>query len=109
MLGIEGNPSTAYHPQMDGQTEQMNREVEKYLQTYINYQQDNWSEWLPLAEFTYNNAVHEATHQTPFFLNKGCHPRVHPFNQIETMNLAVAEYKNLTRAWETSACFPTMT
>jgi transposase InsO family protein len=37
ILGIEGNPSTAYHPQMDGQTEHINHEVEKYLQMFVSY------------------------------------------------------------------------
>jgi transposase InsO family protein len=71
MLGIEGNLSTAYHPQTDGQTERMNQEVEKYLWMFTNFQQDDWVDWLPLAEFTYNNAVHEVMGQTPFFLNRG--------------------------------------
>jgi hypothetical protein len=37
MLGIEGNPSTAYHLQTDGQTERINREVEKYLRMFIGH------------------------------------------------------------------------
>jgi hypothetical protein len=74
LLGVEGNPSMAYHPQMDGQTKRVNREVEKYLRMFTNHQQDDWADWLPLAEFAFNNAVHEATGQTPFFLNKGRHP-----------------------------------
>jgi hypothetical protein len=31
-------------------------------------------EWLPIAEFAQNDAVHSATHETPFFLNYGQHP-----------------------------------
>jgi hypothetical protein len=74
MLGIEGNLSMAYHLQTDGQTEWMNREVEQYLRMYVNYQQNNLAEWLPLAEFTYNNGIHEAMGHMPFFLNHGRHP-----------------------------------
>jgi len=33
--------STVYHSQKDSQTEQINQEVEEFLQYYMNYQQDN--------------------------------------------------------------------
>jgi len=32
---------------------------------------DNWTEWLPLAEFSYNNKASSATGKSPFFVNKG--------------------------------------
>ncbi|MBW0474496.1 hypothetical protein O181_014211 [Austropuccinia psidii MF-1] len=34
---------------------------------YVSYHQDDWNIWLPLAEFSYNNAEHESTKQSPFF------------------------------------------
>src|SRR6266852_4253559 len=74
LLGIKGNPSTAYHPQTDGQTEWMNQELEQYLRIYVNYQQDDWVEWLALAEFTYNDWEHSTMKCSPFFANYGCHP-----------------------------------
>jgi hypothetical protein len=80
LLGVEGNPSMAYHLQTDGQTERVNHEVEKYLRMFTNHRQDDWADWLPLVEFTFNNAVHEATGQTPFFLNR--HPRALPTNPV---------------------------
>src|SRR5882724_5355355 len=34
------------------------------------------SQLLPLAEFVYNNTSHSATMVTPFFANKGFHPKL---------------------------------
>jgi hypothetical protein len=72
--------TSGYHPEGDGQTERMNQTLEQYLRIYCNYQQDNWSDLLPLAEFSYNNAPNATTGVSPFFANKGYHPNitVHP-------------------------------
>ena len=72
--------TSGYHPEGDGQTEHTNQTLEQYLCIYCNYQQDNWSKLLPLAEFTYNNAPSATTGISPFFANKGYHPNimVHP-------------------------------
>ncbi len=40
----------------------------------MNYQQDDWSSLLLLAEFTYNNAMNKMIRVSPFFTNKGYHP-----------------------------------
>jgi hypothetical protein len=66
--------STAFHPKTDGQTEQMNAGVEQYLRVYVNHQQDNCVQWLPLADFAANNGVSESTKCTPFFAIKGVNP-----------------------------------
>ena len=76
LLDIKVNLSMAYQPKTDGQTERVNQILKKYLQAYINHQQDNWKHLLPLAEFTYNNTQHSATSVTPFFTNKGFHPKL---------------------------------
>src|SRR5882724_1329276 len=76
LLGIKANLSTAYHPEMDGQTKQVNKILEQYLRVYINYQQDDWVNLLPLAEFAYNNTSHSATMVTPFFSKNGFHPNL---------------------------------
>jgi len=54
-----------YHPERDKQTKWVNQTLEQYLCTYCNYQQDNWSELLPLAEFAYNNAPSKTTGYLP--------------------------------------------
>ena len=58
--------TSGYHPEGDGQTKHMNQTLEQYLRVYCNYQQDNWSELLPLAEFAYNNAPSTTTGVFPF-------------------------------------------
>ena len=37
MLGIETKLSMLYHPQMDGQTERINQELEQYSRFFVNY------------------------------------------------------------------------
>src|SRR3981189_203103 len=76
MLGITTATSTAYHPQTDGQTERINQEIEQYLRLFINHRQTDWVNWLPMAEFSYNNRVHSATKYSPFMLNFGQDPRM---------------------------------
>ena len=49
--------------------------MEQYLRSYVNYLQDNWSSWLPLAQFATNNYTSEATSLSPFFTLHGYHPR----------------------------------
>ncbi|MBW0478547.1 hypothetical protein O181_018262 [Austropuccinia psidii MF-1] len=34
---------------------------------YVDYNQDDWNTWLPLAEFAYNDSNHSSTKQLPFF------------------------------------------
>ena len=68
--------STAYHSETDSQTEKQNQELECYFWSYVNYFQDNWVQWLPLAEFAANNIVSKFAKMTSFFANKRYHPRL---------------------------------
>jgi len=40
LLGIQTKLSTAYHPQMDGQTERINQKLEQYLRVFIDHRQE---------------------------------------------------------------------
>jgi len=74
-LGIKRSMSTASHPQTDGQTERMNQLIKAYLRAYCNFEQNDWAEMLPMAEYAYNNSKHSATKITPFYANCGYEPR----------------------------------
>jgi len=91
LLRIEAASSTAYHLQTDGQTEQVNQELEQYIRIFVGERQDDWYNLLPLAEFSYNNHVHSSTQQTPFLLDTGRHPRMgfephQPPSRVEAVN-----------------------
>ena len=97
--------TSGYHPEGDGQTECMNQTLEQYLCVYCNYQQNNWSELLPLAEFAYNNAPSATTSVSPFFANKRYHPNitVHPehniaFSQVCDFAIDLDELQSILKA-----------
>lgn len=75
-LNIKQNLSSSFHPQTDGQTERVNSILEQYLRCYINYQQSDWSNYLPIAQFAYNNSKHSSTNTSPFYAIYGYHPRL---------------------------------
>ena len=64
-LRIRRRLSTAFHPQTDGATERMNQELEYFLRAYVNFHQDDWTRWLPIAQWKYNSSVHSVIQRTP--------------------------------------------
>ena len=76
ILQAEIKLSSTFHLQIDGQTKRVNQVLEQYLHCTINYQQDNWTSLLPLAEFAYNNSTHASTQETPFYINYRYHPKI---------------------------------
>ena len=91
--------TSGYHPKGDGQTERTNQTLEQYLRVYCNYQQDNWAELLPLAEFAYNNAPSATTGVSPFFANKGYHPNITVYPHIvQSDTLAKVGHRICTNA-----------
>ncbi len=63
---IDQNISTTYHPQTDGQSERTNQTLETFLQIFCNEQQNNWAQWLPLAQYALNARPSHTTKIPPF-------------------------------------------
>ena len=86
VLDMKLHFTSGYHPEGDGQTEHANQTLEQYLRVYCNYQQSNWSDLLPIAEFAYNNTPNAMTDLSPFYANKGYHPNlsIHPEQDISS-------------------------
>jgi hypothetical protein len=78
LLQVHARTSMAYHPQTDGLTERTNQTLETYLRAFVSYQQDDWVNYLPVAEFSFNNAKNSSTKQSTFFANTGFHPTFEP-------------------------------
>jgi transposase InsO family protein len=55
VLGIKSNLTTAYHPQTDGATKQVNQEIKAYLSIYCSVHPTEWKKFLSTLEFTHNN------------------------------------------------------
>ena len=91
-LGMTFHFTSSYHPEGDGQTEWTNQTLVQYLCIYCNYQQDNWSNLLPLVEFTFNNAPSVTTGISPFFTNKGYHLDITVHPDLELSSVRAQEY-----------------
>ncbi|GBG89648.1 hypothetical protein CBR_g49437 [Chara braunii] len=69
--GTNMKPSSARHPQTDGQTERAHQTAQMMLRMLIRPDQKDWVDRLPDIEFAYNTSVHPAIGVTPFELHHG--------------------------------------
>jgi hypothetical protein len=65
-LGTKLLHSSAYHPQTSGQTERVNQILEDMLRACVLEFPQKWDDFLPLAEFSYNNSYQESIKMAPF-------------------------------------------
>jgi hypothetical protein len=60
------NYSSAFHPQIDGQTERVNQVLEDLSRACVLAYNTDWEKSLPYAEFSYNNSFQESLNMAPF-------------------------------------------
>jgi len=101
LLCIRLSSSTAWHPQTDGQTERVNQELDQFLCLFVNEQQDDWYDLLPIAEFQHNNHIHSVMQQPLFLLDTGRIPHMgfEPSqvpSRLETVNEFTERMKSTT-------------
>ncbi|XP_069154563.1 uncharacterized protein [Solanum lycopersicum] len=65
-LGTRVDLNTAFHPQTDGQSERTIQVLEDMLRACVIDFGGHWDQFLPLAEFTYNNNYHSSIEMAPF-------------------------------------------
>src|SRR6266498_4443499 len=70
--------SMAFHPQTNGGTEQVIREIQTYLSIFCINNLNSWTQALKKAEFIYNNRPHTDRSQSPFKLWYGLAPKAIP-------------------------------
>ena len=104
MLRINTKYFTAYHPETDEQMERPNAIMKHYLWVFVNYMQDDWTKWIPGAEFIVNNALSAITLASPFLVNSGQNPRLRfkPSEPLATdltvqQQIKLLDIKNFTK------------
>ncbi len=65
-LNINVSLTSGYHPQSNGQVERLNQELTRFLRSYCNRNQSDWSRFLFWAEYAQNSLHKPATGITPF-------------------------------------------
>ena len=60
--------------------------MEAYLQAFVNFEQNDWARFLPMAEFVYNNAKNASTGYMPFELNCYYYPHILYKNDVNSQS-----------------------
>nr|GEZ42543.1 putative reverse transcriptase domain-containing protein [Tanacetum cinerariifolium] len=65
-LGTDIGMSTAYHPEIDGQSERTIQTLEDMFRAWVIDFGKGWVKHLPLCEFLYNNSYHASIKAAPY-------------------------------------------
>ena len=81
LSGTKLSMSSSYHPQTDGQTENVNRVVQNILRSIADdpHNCHDWDDKLTSVEIAYNSSCHASTGFSPHFLNNNQEMRL-PFS-----------------------------
>jgi hypothetical protein len=74
ITGIERNPSTAYHPRTDGQSERSNQWVETAIRFISDHHQTNWAPYLPIAQFAHKQLAKRNHEEVSILPSDGLSP-----------------------------------
>ena len=102
LMGTELHFSTSFHPQTDGQTEQVNALLEQYLRYFVSANQIDWAKLLDVAQFSYNLQRSEATEKSPFEIIMGQQPMTPHTLARGYTGKSLAAYK-LAKGWHEQA------
>ena len=65
LFGVKKSRTSGYRPQANAVTEQMNRNIKKFLTIYIAESKIEWDQFLRELAYAYNTSVHSSTMYTP--------------------------------------------
>ena len=68
--------------------------LEGYLCNFVNYNQNDWYQLLPLAEYACKNSKASAHKLTPFFANYGFHPQTEWMKERDVQNPGATMYNH---------------
>jgi hypothetical protein len=57
-----------FYSQTNDQTKRQNQVLKQYFRCYVNYQQNDWTKWLSVVEFAYNNNWHSIIKISSFII-----------------------------------------
>ena len=71
MLNITKTRTTPYHPQCNGQVEQINRTIIDLLKLNVRNPTENWEMEIGLVLIVYRSAIHTSSNFTSYFMLYG--------------------------------------
>lgn len=91
-LGVAISFTSDYHPEINGQVEQVNQEIGCFLRMFCGNNQADWTCFLPWAEYAQNSLRYSAACLTPYQYVLGFQPPLFPWNASMTDSPAVDDW-----------------